>query len=417
MSTLVVLIPPRPRLAVPGAAASDASALSVGTNFEYVLSADDLSVSRHGHATRDLLPRAETVVAVLAETEVSWHSITVPKAPASRLGAALAGTLEEALLEDAERVHLALPPLWQAGESAWVAATHLEWLASALRVLEPRLHVDRIVPSAVPGDPPRGHFHSVNAASDDGDAYRLCLTWSTSRGVTTWPLQGGLARSLLPSPLPPSVQFTATPSAAAPAERWLNGPVRVVSPAERLLQASHSSWNLRQFGLQPRHRGLAALSDQGRRLMGPRWRPARLGLAGLVAVQLLGLNLWAWQQKRTVEERRDAMVQLLRDTHPQVRTVLDAPAQMARETETLRAAAGEIGQGDFETLLSTAASAWPADRPVQTLQFEPGRLTLAVPGWTPAQLDQFRNTLVPSGWKVETQDGRATLSPGLGGRS
>ena len=63
--------------------------------------------------------------------------------------------------------------------------------------------------------------------------------------------------------------------------------MRVVATAERLLSAaSRTTWNLRQFALAPRHRGVEAVIEQGRRLMGPRWRPARLGLIGLVAVQL-----------------------------------------------------------------------------------------------------------------------------------
>ena len=37
--------------------------------------------------------------------------------------------------------------------------------------------------------------------------------------------------------------------------------------------------------------------------------------------QLAGLNAWAWQQRNALAERRLAMVQLLRSTHPQVRAV------------------------------------------------------------------------------------------------
>ena len=416
MSTLVVLIPPRPRLKSQ-VGGSDVAALSVNASFHYVLSADGMNIVRQGEATRDLLPRADIVVAVLPETDVSWHRIDVPKAPAARLGAALAGLLEDALLDDVERMHLALPAEWHSGEPAWVAATQREWLASALSVLEPPLRIDRVVPAARPDEPPHGHFHDLNAPDDEQGNPRVCLTWTSPAGVSTWPIQGSLARGLLPHPMPPQVHFTATPAVAAPAERWLNQPVRVISMGERLLAAARTTWDLRQFTLAPKHRGVAALTEQGRRFMGPRWRPARLGLLGLVGVQLLGLNLWAWQQRSAVVERRDAMVQLLRDTHPQVRAVLDAPAQMQRETDTLRAAAGEMGAGDLESLLKTAASAWPAEQPVQTLQYEAGRLTLAVPSWTPAQIEQFRNALQPSGWKVDAQDGRVTVAPGGEGRT
>lgn len=420
MSTLVVHIPPRSRLGTAHPAQGEAS-LSLSANFAYVLSPDGLSVSRHGNATRDLLPRAETVIATLAEADVSWHRVRIPKAPASRMAAVLAGMLEEVLLEDTEKLHFALPPQWQPGEEVWIAVTNKAWLASALAVLDPKLRVDRVVPMVTPDSPPWGHFHELAAFAGDDAPTTTCLTWATADGVSTWPLKGGLARSLVPQPLPPNVTFTATPAAAAPAERWLGAAVQVLTPEEHLLSSVRTLWNLRQFELAPRHRGIEALLIQGKRFMGPRWRPFRMGAMGLIAAQVLGLNLWAWQQQSVVRERTAAMEKLLRETHPKVQAVRDAPAQMARETDMLRAAAGEVSEEDFETLLKTAASAWPADDPIQTLQYEAGRLTIAVPRWSQVQVDQLRSTLTPSGWLVEAQSGRVTISPGKaapkGGRS
>lgn len=410
MSTLVVQIPPRPRAPQGLGAQSDVQAVSLSADFAYVLTTDGQGIVRQGYATRDLLPRASHVIAVVPEADLGWHPVTLPKAPASRMAAALSGLLEDALLEDADRVHLALPPDAVPGQKTWVAATQREWLASALRVLEGRMRVERVVPAIAPGAPLRGHFHEMQGESEAGAAPALWMSWSTPEGMSSWPLKGTLARALLPSSLPSGVLFTATPAAAAPAERWLGAPVHVVSMAEHLLMAARGTWNLRQHALAPRHRGVEAVVEQGRRLMTPRWKPARWGLIGLVAVQLLGLNLWAWQQRKAVQDRRAAMVQLLRDTHPQVRTVLDAPAQMRRETENLRSLAGETGNGDLETLLKAAASAWEG-QPVQGIQFEPGRLTLSAPQWAPAQIEQFRAKLQPSGWQVDAQDGRVTLAP------
>ena len=61
------------------------------------------------------MPRADSVVAVLADSDVSWQRITLPKAPAAKLRAALGGLLEDHLLEDDEALHLALAPGAQAG--------------------------------------------------------------------------------------------------------------------------------------------------------------------------------------------------------------------------------------------------------------------------------------------------------------
>jgi general secretion pathway protein L len=91
--------------------------------------------------------------------------------------------------------------------------------------------------------------------------------------------------------------------------------------------------------------------------------------------------------------------------------VLDAPLQMQRETEVLRAAAGRAGDSDLEALLAAAAAAWPETQgPVQTVRFEPGRLTLAAAGWNEQQVAQFRDRLRPGGWAVESADGRIVLS-------
>jgi general secretion pathway protein L len=407
MTTLVVQIPPRPRVGAPATASGD-PALGITANFFYAFSQDGITVSRHGHATRDLLPRAETVIAVLPEAEVSWHRLKIPKVPASRMSAVLGNMLEDAVLEDVERLHFSLPAQWQAGDDAWVAVTNKAWVTSALGVLEPKLRIDRIVPMMTPEDRPWCHFHDLGLP--DGSTTSTCLTWASAEGVASWPLKGGLAHVLLPQPLPSNILLTSSPAAAAPAERWLNTAVQVLSHEEHLVLASRSLWNLRQFDLAPRHRGLEALAIQGQRFMGPRWRAFRFGAIGLIALQIVGLNLWAWAQKNVVAQRSAAMTQLLRETYPQITVIHNAPLQMSRETDLLRTAAGEGSDEDLEMMLKTAASAWPTNDPIQTLQYEPGRLTIAIPRWTQAQVDQLRATLKPSGWHVEAQSGHVTLS-------
>ena len=187
--------------------------------------------------------------------------------------------------------------------------------------------------------------------------------------------------------------------------------MQVVTPAEHALQSAHSLWNLRQFGLAPKHRGMSALADLWRRLRGPNWRPARWGLAALVAIQLLGLNIAAWQQRRTLESKRDAMAELLRSAHPQVRAVLDAPMQMQRETDALRAAAGRSGDTDLETILGVVAAAWPEGQaPLTTLKFDNGRLSFGAAGWPEAQLAQFRAQLAGAGWELASNNGVLTIS-------
>jgi general secretion pathway protein L len=173
--------------------------------------------------------------------------------------------------------------------------------------------------------------------------------------------------------------------------------------------------NLRQFDAAARHRGTRALREAAKRFFSTEWRPVRVGLAGVVALQLVGLNVYAWQQRQAIVAKRAAMVDLLKTTHPGVRAVLDAPLQMQRETERLRAAAGRPGDSDLEALLGATATAWPDGLgPAQMLRFETGRLTVAAPGWADTQVAQFRDRLRAAGFAAEMAEGRVTVSRSSG---
>ncbi len=411
MSTLVIQLPARARLQS-GAESTRASARgAVGAELSYVLTPDGMAVTRHGRTTAALLPKADSVLLVLADTDVSWHRIQVPKAPAARQRAAIAGVIEEQLLDEPGAMHLALAPGAVGGQSAWVAAIDKAWFAAELRVLEKAgLHVERAVPVAWPEDTPMGHFSSGFGA-DAGAPMQL--TWSDADGVAAVNVQGALARQMLPIWSAQPARWSAHPAVAAPAERWLGRGVLVLSDEERLLQAGRSLWNLRQFDLAPRHRGTLALRGAWRRFRSSAWRPVRWGLVAVVAVQVLGLNLWAWNQQRQIDGKRLAAIQLLRSTHPQVRAVLDAPVQMQRETDALRSAAGKVGDSDLETMLGIAAAAWPdGQAPLATLKFDNGRLSFAAGGWTEAQTTQFRAQLAGSGCELASNNGVLTISRG-----
>lgn len=409
MPTLIILLPARSREALPDSAGVSGGTARGVTDYAFVLSDDGLAVRTEGRAYANRLPRADTVVAVVEDADVSWHRIKLPRVSGNRLRAALGGVLEEQLLEDDAAVHLALAPQLSAGQTGWVAAIDKAWLDAELAALEKaRVFVDRVVPSSWPDEPPSGHFCERSSDSPQGD---MVFTWAHAEGVITLPTKGTLARAVLPDAARAAGRWSATPAVAAPAERWLGAPVVVMRPTERALVASRSLWNLRQFDLAPRHRGWRWLADAWRRFRSPAWRPVRFGLGALALAHLLGLNLWAWRQQATVESKREAMTTVLRSTFPQVRAVLDAPLQMQRETDALRAAAGRAADADLEPLLEAAAVAWPAQRgAVENLRYEPGRLTVAASGWSPDEVQQFTARLHAEGWRVEASGSSLTLS-------
>lgn len=419
MSTLVIQLPTRQRLSARSPAAADGEGSGLATEYAYVTSPDGLLLQLQGQAAASLLPKATTVIAVLGDADVSWHRITLPKAPAARMRAALVGVLEDALLEEADNVHLAVSPQASAGQPSWIAAVDRRWLRNELAALEKAdVFVDRVVPMAWPDDPPIGYFAEIEP--DGGrSTHGIALNWAHADGVASIRLQGGLARALVPHPAPAGTRWSATPGAASAAEQWLGSPVPVMPPGERLLQAARSLWNLRQFDLAQRTRGARALRDSLRKFMSPAWRPVRVGVLVLAAAQILGLNLWAWHQQGAIEAKRVAMRGLAKEAFPRVSDLdieRDAVAVVQRETQTLRTQAGKPGDSDFETLLQAAASAWPNDRPaVDNLRFEPGRLSFGANGWSDAQIAQFRSLLRPGGWQVDAAEGRLTLSRAPGG--
>ena len=136
MSLLVIQLPPRDRLGARGTGPETAGHERLPTEWDFVSSADGRSVGQSGRAALALLPRADNVVLLLADADVSWHRVDLPKAPTARMRAALAGVMEEALLDDDEALHLALGPGAVSGRPGWVAATHRPYLAAALAVFE-----------------------------------------------------------------------------------------------------------------------------------------------------------------------------------------------------------------------------------------------------------------------------------------
>ncbi len=417
MSLLIVQLPPRNRL---GASAAS-GAVPAPAELAYVLSADGHSIDGEGRCAAALLPRATSLIAVMAGTDVSFHRLLYPKAPASRLRAALRGVLEERLLDDPDLVHVAIAPGAHAGTECWVAATDRAWLAGQIELIERSGRaVDRVSCAACPGaEGSAGELDVQTLASGVGEAGNelASVTFSSAEGVACWPWDSqarpaGLAAALLPSPLPADLRCSASPAFVQATEAWLGRPVAVRNQAQRLLAAAQSGWNLRQFDLGPRHRGATLLRDAWTQLRTPAWRPVRWGLAGLVAIQLVGLNAWAWMQRSELQERRAAMINLMRSTHPQVRAILDAPVQMRRENETLRAAAGRAGDTDLEPMLQAAASAWPDNLAVQTLRYDNAQLSLGATQLGAEQIERLRSSLQPAGWRVEAGAGVLTLRRG-----
>ncbi len=106
MSVLVVLTPQSDRGAPAGPPGDAADAGRLGqAPWTWVLSADGRQITSQGQTPPALWPRADTLVLACPPQALGWVATDLPRVPAGRLKAALAGALEEALLDDPQDLH------------------------------------------------------------------------------------------------------------------------------------------------------------------------------------------------------------------------------------------------------------------------------------------------------------------------
>lgn len=406
MSTLILTLPPD----MPGPAAE----------YGYTLTADGHTAIRHASATAALLPdpgRAGETVAVVPARLLSWHRVTLPQGTggqAPRLRAVLEGLLEERLLDDTVLLHFALQPGARAGEPAWVAVCDRAWLRAALQTLEAAGRpVSRVVPEFAPGPTASGaaEFFAIGMPEDpqlvatghgaDQAVVMLPLTpasldWLGASAPA--PADGAAA----PAPL------RAEPAVAALAERLLGRPVELRTASQRALEAARGDWDLAQFDLASSGRTRAlrkAGSAAGLLARAPQWRAARWAIGVLLVAQVVGLNVWAWQERRALAAKEAGVRGALTQTFPQVKAIVDAPVQMERELALLRQAAGSLAPGDLEPLMAATGAALPDGPWPTSLEYAGGELRLRGLDLGAPAIDTLNQRLMARGYLAREQNG------------
>lgn len=361
MSSLIVLLPLAPATSA--------------TEWAYALTPDGRTLADHGKTPAALLPlprgAGAEVVALVPVQAIAWHRVELPKgvAPGSpRLRSALEGVLEEQLLDEPDTVHLALQPDPRPGEPAWVATCDRAWLRNALQLLEA---ADRPASRIVPEFAPEG----VPALAVLGSPEEPLVVSSSADGVLALPLTHATL-PLLPS-LADDAPRLAEPAVAGAAEQLLQHKLELQQAPQRWVQSARTRWDLSQFEFanSPRARALKKFaSGWGDVVHGVAWRPARWGAGLLVAVNLLGLNAYAWKERASLGAKREAVRRTLVQTFPQVRVIVDAPVQMEREVAALRQATGARSPRDLDALLAALAAALPPGRTPSALEYSNSEL-------------------------------------------
>lgn len=396
MRTLILTLPP--------------DGIDATTRLDYVRTADGQMLSDQDAVTIDLLPTdVDDIVAVVPARLLSWHRVRLPAGSVprglrgeralGRLRAILDGLLEDELLDEPADMHLALEP--QAGTDApvWVGACQRAWLSEALAALARAGHpVRRVVPELVPqalagsvlvaGDPHAPWVAGVlcgksQAAGADNGGHRNAANNNEAyeaSGLLVCPLNpaalaqlGALAHAQDAAALP---TLLAEPAVAVQAERLCQRPAVLQQRAQRLLLAAQSDWNLAQFELADlgrSQRWAGVLMAVQSFVSAPAWRAARLMLALLLVVNLIGLNAFALREKALLAGQREAVRAVLRETFVRTAVIVDAPLQMAREVAALQRYSSHLADADLERMLAVLAAA-PTAVALDSVDFEANQL-------------------------------------------
>ena len=402
MSTLVITLP----LGSPQAPA----------DYSYTLTVDGHNATQQASASAALLPdpgRTGEVVAVVPVRALSWQRVTLPPgalAQSARLRAVLDGLLEEQLLDDPAQLHFALQPGAQSGSPAWVAVCDRAWLRQCLQALEAAGRpADRVVPEFAPGPTASGR-EECEVLGQPEDAYAVLTGHGAQQAVAVLPLAAARARG---TPAPGAADddprpVRAEPAVAALAERLLGRPVQLRTASQRALAAARGDWDLAQFDLASsgRTRLMRGLgSAAGAFARAPQWRAARWALGLALAAQVIGLNLWAWQDRQALAAKQAGLRAILTQTFPHIKAVVDAPVQMQRELAQLRQATGSLERQDLEPLMAAAGAALPPTQVPAQIEYTRGDLVLRGVQLQPEELAAMNQRLAAHGYEAREQEG------------
>lgn len=354
MSLLVLMAPARERVESNAGGGARPAAVSSAREWTYLLSRDGQTVDAEGRCPAAELPRADRVVMVLQDDDVSWLHGRVPPVRGPRLRQALEGLFEESLLGETGTTHLAVgrQGVGQDGRT-WVAATDAAWAGALIESMTSQgVEVDALVALAEPQQALEAH--GLMAASGQVEV----LT-SGPDGVVRWPLSTPRLVARLGT-----ARWTAEPAAAAALRDRLQLNAELERPAQRALRAAQQGTNLLQFGLTPRTRASRRWRRAWSTLRSREWRGLHLGLAALLLVNGLGWVLAAWQLPSDADALDRRSAELLQARFPRVTVVVDPVLQMEREVQALRDRRGLSSPTAPETWLDLLASAPASLRPV-----------------------------------------------------
>ena len=134
-----------------------------------------------------------------------------------------------------------------------------------------------------------------------------------------------------------------------------------------------------------------------------------------VVAQLIGLNIWAWQENRAIAQKQQMVNTLLLQSFPKIPVVVDAPVQMQRELALLRSNSGALSRDDLEPLLaaSTQLEALVNTSHLQAVEYQDRQLRLKGLKLEAEALADAQERLAATGYRLQRDGGDLLLSAQL----
>ncbi|RQS94779.1 type II secretion system protein GspL [Burkholderia seminalis] len=353
-------------------------------------------VQRAGRAALALLPRANATVLIVAARDVLLLATAVPPLKGPKLRQALPNIVEDQLIQDPLGCHIALDPVALPDGRRVLAVVDRAWFRTICEAFTAAGHRHL---SAVPATrclpAPRASAEPAPVAPADAAALATEALEPAARPATVAAVLG-LATSVEPV----LVEAGAQPAAAgaprlelavargALGEGFAAPAARAAGTLAALARGGDVElYELGEPGAEPRlasvGRSDAALlpgaaplpfDTFARRALTEKfdlcqfefesqpWRfdratvkrlrvPLAL-LAATLGVAVIGMNLHWWKLSRERDALSAQITETLLSAFPKTTTVLDPPAQMQRQLDQLRLAAGELSPNDFLALAS-----------------------------------------------------------------
>ncbi|MEB2507120.1 type II secretion system protein GspL [Burkholderia anthinoferrum] len=394
MSTLIVSLPPR-EPAVPLQEWQ-------WPELPFMLVDKAGQVQRAGRAALALLPRANATVLIVAARDVLLLAATVPPLKGPKLRQALPNIVEDQLIQDPLGCHIALDPAALPDGRRVLAVVDRAWFRTICDAFTAAGHRHL---SAVPATrclpAPRASAEAASASAlADGEAIDAAALAADAAAPLARPATVAAVLGLATAVEPVLVEAGALPAAAGAPRLELavargargEGFAAPASRAAGTLAALAGGgaielYELGEPGAEPRLAsvgradapllpGAAPLSFDtfARRALAEPfdlcqfefesqpWRFDRATLkrlrvpialaAATLGVAVIGMNLHWWKLSRERDALSAQITETLLSAFPKTTTVLDPPAQMQRQLDQLRLAAGELSPNDFLALSS-----------------------------------------------------------------